>query len=182
MPRSSAVTDLSLNASSVQVRAVKAIFLALALAMPAGAEAQARPPFCRALDALVRVAVRTRQAQRPFVAQAEPFSFACGHRSRSRVQRAFCSAARDAVGLEFLHTFPWKVYDCLKASSVEPEIRTTDHYTGLIGRARIVRLAARSPAGATIEIRYTPFEDDGEPDERFVGLRGRYDVTVAKAD
>jgi hypothetical protein len=161
---------------------VKETFLALALAASSSAEAQGASAFCEALETLAREAARTGRAQKPFVAQDEPFTFICGHRRGSRVQRVFCSAARDAVGLEFLHTFPWEVYDCLSARGLRPDINTTEQYTGLIDRGRVIHLAARWPMGVTIDVRYTPFEDDGPVAERFAGYRGRYDVTVARAD
>lgn len=161
---------------------VKAVLFTLSLLVSTVAQAQERPRLCRAIDALVREVQRTHEAQEPYVLQDEPFTFACGRRRGSSVQRAFCAAAQDAVGLEFIHGFPWEVYDCLRNRGIRPEIQTTDHYTGLIDRGRMIRLAARLRGRIRIEIQYTPFPDDRTVDQRFAGYRGRYDMSVTRAD
>jgi hypothetical protein len=154
--------------------------LAYMVAATLSASAQARganAQLCVALEELRAVAARTHQPQQVYVIKAEAMASGCGRSDDTSTQRAFCEAALNAIGIEFTHSFPWAIYDCLRQRRVSPVLETSAQYTGLVHRRRITHLTARWSDGGRIEIRYVPSGDfSNEPE--FRGYWGRYDLVI----
>jgi hypothetical protein len=106
------------------------------------------------------------------------WEFGCGYDSGRAAERRFCSATHGAVGLEFTHAFPWSVYDCLVRDGVRPVIETSDQYTGLVDRKRIVRLRASWRKGVSVDIDYEAEADSSDAPE-FRGYFGTYKMNVS---
>lgn len=134
-------------------------------------------PFCAALRALGQEARTSGEAQRVAVLKQEAMVFACGRTNDVAAQRAFCDAALGAVGVEFTHAFPWKVYDCLKRDQLRPKVEQVDQYTGLRGRRKIVHLSAGWKDGTRLDIRFHPDGDFGDAPE-FKDYWGFYRLVI----
>jgi hypothetical protein len=154
-----------------------AYLTAAILAAPAHAQ-RADPDLCRAMDDLRAAASFTHQAQHVFVIKAAPMESGCGRTEDTQVQRAFCQAAINAIGVEFTHKFPWAIYDCLRSRGRLPTLETTAQYTGLVHRRRITHLTSRLAGGGRIDIRYVPTGDFSDEPE-FRGYWGRYDLVIS---
>lgn len=139
-----------------------AVIAVLSFAAPAGA---AEGSLCLALADLRLEAQSSGSPQRISVFKDEPMVFACGRKKEVPAQDAFCSAAFDAVGLEFTHIFPWKVYDCLKIQGANPNVTLVDQYTGIQKRKKVTHLWAAWGDGTRVDINFEPtgnFADDAE--------------------
>lgn len=158
--------------------------LALAL-IAAPSVASPKIHLCGALDQLRAEAARTTTPQRISVLAEKPMVFGCRRQSNGQVQKAFCSAAFQAAGIEFKDSYPWAVVTCLKQIGIQPYVETRKLYTGLYDRrsneplSKIVRLAAGWQSGERIDITYIATGDEGE-DAEFKGYYGRWETVVWK--
>lgn len=134
---------------------------------------------CAALDRLAAGAVATRRGQEVSVLTLAPFEIGCAPAHDAAGAGAFCEAVAMHTSMEFTHVFPWQIHDCLRGVGVPVSIETVAEHTGVIGRAKIVRLSARTQAGVAVEIVYTP-EPEAAPDPNpFMRHRyGRYRLTL----
>jgi hypothetical protein len=155
--------------------------LALLMTAPAQA-ATAQERLCTALESLRLEAERLHRPQRITFIKAAAMSSACARGPGKAVQRQFCPAALDAVGIEFTHAFPWMIYDCLVARGIRPNAETSVQYTGLVAhRRRLLHLRAAWPDRARIDILFLPTGDFG-PEPEFRGYWGRYKMIVTGPD
>jgi len=104
-------------------------------------------------------------------------TFGCGRRKEVVAQDRFCAAARDAVGLEFTHGFPWKIYDCLTRLGVRPSVALVDQYTGIRYRKKITHRWAAWGDGARLDVRFKP-SGDFSKDIQFRDYWGAYELVV----
>ena len=156
-----------------------AILAILPWIAPVLVHAQRSPaPLCDTLSGLEKEAALSRKSARIIVFADEPMEFACGHAKNAPAQLAFCSAAMEAVGLEFKHMFPWRVADCLRGARVHPGTKEVAQYTGTNWR-KITHLTAGWPDGVRIDIRHVPRDDAGDPSP-LKGYYGRYEMVVWK--
>lgn len=150
------------------------VFATLAIASPAIA---ADTAFCTSLEGLKTQAIASKTPQRVAVFKMEEMTFACGKTDKIIAQADFCTAALAAVGLEFTHVFPWKVYDCLMSQHITPQLVLVGQYTGIQKRKKISRLSAAWKDGTRIDVRFEPSGDlSDQPEMR--DYWGAYKVVV----
>ena len=104
-------------------------------------------------------------------------TFACGKTDKIQAQVEFCTTAFAAVGIEFTHSFPWEVYDCLKSQHITPHLVLVDQYTGLRKRKKITHLSAQWKDGTRIDIRFKASGDYSDQ-PAFKDYWGAYMVVV----
>jgi hypothetical protein len=147
--------------------------------------ATAKIRLCETLDQLRVEAARTATPQRIFILAEKPMVFGCRRHSDDQVQKAFCSAAFQATGIEFKDSYPWAVVSCLKEKGIQPYVETRNLYTGIYERnsteplPKIVRLSASWQSGEHIDITYIPTGDFGD-DPEFKGYFGRWETVIWK--
>ncbi|WP_420382838.1 hypothetical protein [Novosphingobium sp.] len=130
---------------------------------------------CQALDGLKTEAERA-GPQRINIFKQKVMTFACGATKNVSAQSAFCTAAAEPVGIEFIDKFPWLIYDCLRNEDVSPALIFSDQYTG-INRKKITRLSAKWRDGMRLDISFTPTGDFG-PKPKFREFWGTYTLSV----
>jgi hypothetical protein len=86
-------------------------------------------------------------------------TFACELTRGVVSHEAFCSSAMQAIGLEFTHAFPWRVYDCLRREGLRIGVTTVDQYTGMTHRKKVTHLWAGWADGSRLDIRFDPMGD-----------------------
>jgi hypothetical protein len=149
---------------------------ALAACAPA-AQALELAPICSALHRLGEEARTTGQPQRISLVKANAASpMACEPGARTSAQAAFCEAATEAIGAEFHHLYPWRLYDCLRTLAADPRVTTADEFTGVPRRQKLTRLEARLGGGVWMESVWAPGPDADQGANR--GYYGRYDLVV----
>jgi hypothetical protein len=104
-------------------------------------------------------------------------SFTCQRKRGVAAQAAFCAAAVGAVGFEFTHIFPWKVYDCLRERGLSPSVTVVDQYTGFTNRKKVAHLWAGWSDGTRLDIRFQPSGDFSD-EPQFKDYWGSYSMVV----
>jgi hypothetical protein len=143
------------------------VFLAIALI---SSPSFAATDFCLSLTEAADRVARTKEPVH-LSAWLEPETFACGPTGDDT--KHFCDAAIAASGIEFAHRFPWLIRDCVIANGQLSSIRTTNEWTGLSNRKRLVNLIG-TLHGAAVHINYVPSPDNGSQ----INIYGRYDVII----
>ena len=146
--------------------------------MPAYAAPPAEEAICDAIRDLGYAAIASGTPQRIGFGRVGPRQGSCGPVDIP-VHEDFCKVLVDKVGLSSPQRFPWMVYDCLGVSHGIPTIETTDEYSGVSGRKKIVHLTASLKEGFGLDIRFVPTGDFGST-PYYKNYFGTYAVTIWK--
>jgi hypothetical protein len=137
------------------------------------------PPVCRALHQLGKDAETTGQPQRiAFVKARANSPLACEPGAKTPDQASFCEAATGAVGAEFHHAYPYRLYDCVRTIMGDARVTTAPEFTGIPHKDKIVRIEAKLGDGVWFETAWTPGPDADQGPNK--GYYGRYDLVIWK--